>query len=482
VGFTGLRKLADYNAMGTLMKAKIRGIYSTALTKMLLDNGFEIVQPSLTVKNRFGLPDNSAPPDIKIKDRYDLQGVRVLGTSDVVNAFQFILHSAFEDALTRKWRVTIDGIYNGKPIESDEDIVYVDISGNVIGRLPKHELAIAEDKPLLVQVERRRIGTKQPILTTKLKIVGTYAILAQNSRVGVSLRIRDLNKRAELYALAKTLALEGWGIIWREPSANQSRAVLENEVAELAEKVKILNEKATHTEAPALLIEGLGFMDVEFPYFSKKSLDKLRASVAQTLDGHHFYKCCGGNVSAALEMAEKLLEKEQNRNEVEESFKKQTLCEFPEEGSLVDVEHVKLSGLVFHLGQATIESLNGKQIKYSRIIQSDGFYDGLGVKKEAGDKAESETKIGEWCITTKYFSNNGEWKGTYINLNTPVEVYPKAIRYADLEVDVCILPDGTNKILDLEKLEKALEKGYISGKLFGMIKEKAKEITEGKVA
>ena len=176
-------------------------------------------------------------------------------------------------------------------------------------------------------------------------------------------------------------------------------------------------------------------------------------------------------------MAEKLLEKGQDRNEVEESFKERVLYEFPEEGSLVDVEHVKLSGLVFRLGQATIESLDDKQIKYNRIMRSNGFYDGLGVKKEAGDKAVSETKIGEWSITTKYFSNSGEFKGTYINLNTPAEVYPKAIRYVDLEADICVHSDGTVKIVDMEKLEKALEKGFISRKLFEIVKEKVKETT-----
>jgi len=466
------------NAMGALMRAKVRGNYTTALTKLLLENGFEIVQPSLTIKKRFGLLGDSAPPDIKIKDRYDLQGVRVLGTSDAVNAFQSILHSSFEDALTRKWHVSIDGIYNGKAIESDEDTVYVDIGCDVIGRLPKLESVIAKDKPLLVQVERKRIGAKQPILTMNLKIVGNYAILAQNSKVGVSLKIHDLNKRAELYALGKTLAPDGWGIIWRESSANQSRETLGNEITKLFEKVKILNTKAAHADAPTLLIEGSCFMDVEFPWFSKRDLDKLRAFVAPTLDGHHFYKSCGGEVSATLEMAEKLLEKGQSKSEVEKSLKEQLLYKLPEEGSFVDVEHVKLSGIVFHLGEAIIESLSDERIKYSRIIRSDGFYDGLGVKKEAGDKAVSETKIGEWCITTNYISNNGEWKGTYINLNTPVEVYPKAIRYVDLEVDVCILPDGANKILDVEKLEEALEKGYISRKLFETVKEETKRVTK----
>jgi Ribonuclease G/E len=467
--------------MRTLAKAKIRGIYSTALTKMFLDNGFEIAQPSLTIKKRFELSDSLVLPDVKIKDRYDLQGVRVLGTSDAVTAVQTTLHSTFEDASTRKWHISVDGIYLGKAIESDEDTVYVDIGGGVVGRLPKHEFAIAEDKPLFVQVERKRIGAKQPILTTTLKIVGNYAILVENSKVGVSLKIRDLNKRAELYALGKTLAPEEWGIIWREPSANQSKETLENEITNLAGKVGILTEGSRRAEVPSLLIEGSEFMDVEFPSSSKRSLDKLRASVTPTLDRHHFYKSCGGKVSATLEMAEELLEKGQDRSNVEDAFKEQVLCEFPEEGSLVDVEHVKLSGFVFHLGQATIESLGDEQIKYSRIMRSNGFYDGLDVMKEVGDKAISETKTGEWCITTKYFSNNGEWKGTYINLNTPIEVYPKTIRYVDLEVDVCNLPDGTSKILDMEKLEKALEKGYISRKLFEKIKEKAKEITESNV-
>jgi Ribonuclease G/E len=310
-----------------------------------------------------------------------------------------------------------------------------------------------------------------------LKIVGNYAILAQNSKVGVSLKIRDLNKRAELYALGKFIAPNGWGIIWRETAANQPREALEKEIRMLTSKVETLKEKMTSsTETPQLLVDGLYFMDVEFPYFSKKSLDKLRASATPTLDGHHFYKSCGGKVSSALEMAERLLEEGKAQEDIEKSFKEQILYEFPEEGSVVDIEHVKVSGAVFHLGQATIEAINENELKYKRVMRSNGFYDGLGVKKEAGDIALSEAKLGEWCITTKYFSSNGELKGTYVNLNTPVEIYPHAIRYVDLEVDVCIKPNGAVQVLDLEKLEKALEKGFISKGLFEIVKEKAHEI------
>ena len=461
-----------------MWKAKVRGIYSTALTKLLLENDFEIVQPSPTIKQRYCLQENSALPDIKIKDRYDLQGVRVLGTSNAVKAFQSILHLAFEDVLTRKWRVSVDGIYKGEVVDEDEDAIYVNIGNEVVGKLPKSEAQDKNTKHLIVQVERRRIGWKYPVLTTQLKVVGNFAILAQNSKVGVSLKIRDSNKRVELYAFGEELAPDGWGIIWRAPSANQTKEILKNEIATLVEKVKILNEKAISAEAPTLLIEGLNFVDVEFPSNSKRKLDELRASSTPTLSGHHFYKSCGGKVSAVLEMAEKLLEKGQDRSTVEELFKEQILYMFPEAGSLVNVEHVKLSGLVLHLGQATVESLDDGQINYSRTMRSDGFYDGLGVVKEVGDKAVSETKMGKWCITTRYFSRDGKLKGTYINLNTPVEVYPNAIRYVDLEVDICIRPDGTVKVLDMERLEKALENQVISQRLFAKVTEIVQQILE----
>ncbi|MGQ9530256.1 MAG: DUF402 domain-containing protein [Candidatus Bathycorpusculaceae bacterium] len=459
-----------------IFKANVRGIYTTSLTKLLLENGFQIVQPSLAIKKRFSLLENQNPPDIKIKDRYDLQGIRVLGTSEALEKLQSIFHSNFLDVITRRWHISVDGIYKGKVAGSDAYGVYVDIGNGIIGKVPKSEISSINGEQVAVQVERRRIGAKQPPLTTSLKIVGNYAILAKDSRVGVSLKIRDFNRRAELYALGKALSPEGWGIIWRETAANRTREELESEIRMLAGKVEALKEKMFSAEVPKLLVDGLYFMDVEFPFFSKRDMDLLRASVTPTLDGHHFYKSCGGTVSSALEMAEKILERGEERTIVEKSFREQILYEFPGEGSVVEIEHVKLSGTVFHLGQATIESINDKELKYKRIMRSNGFYDGLSVTKDAGDIAISETKLGEWHITTKYFSANGELKGTYVNLNTPVEVYPNSIRYVDLEVDVCIQPNGAAKVLDMEKLERALEGGFISTKLFETVKEKVNEI------
>jgi len=205
---------------------------------------------------------------------------------------------------------------------------------------------------------------------------------------------------------------------------------------------------------------------------------RFAGNVAVTLNGHHYYKACGGKVSSALEMAEKLLEKGKPLEEVESLFKETIEREYPLEGSPIKIEHVKLSGKVLSLGKGIIEEINGEKIRFRRIFHKPGIYDGLGTRKEPGDTAITNVKIGDWILETSYYSRNGAYKGTYINLNTPVELYPYGIRYVDLEVDVCILPNNVAKIVDEDKLWKAVEKGLITKKLANFVIEKARKIVD----
>ncbi|MEM2092669.1 MAG: DUF402 domain-containing protein [Candidatus Bathyarchaeia archaeon] len=425
---------------------------------------------------RFSIQENNEPPDINIKDRRDLQGVVALGSSDAIFHFKSVLQNELEDVLIREWGISVDGVYKGRIVSRDENNVYVDL-GEAIGALPKYEDPGMDQKEVVVQVERRGIGKKIPVLTTKIKFIGECAIMVPGGKIGVSLKIRDVNKRLELIALGRSLRIDDWGIIWREAAALKSKEALELEVLRLVEKSKILSERTSSASAPALLVEGLRFANVEFPASSKHALDRLRSTVTPTLNGHHFYKSCGGPVSAALEMAERLLEKGQSRDEICDLFRRHIESMFPTVGFSVHVEHVKPSGAIFHLGQATIEALNADGIRYSRIMRANGVYDGLGVNKEKGDRAVSDVKFGEWYIVTSYFSSEDVWKGAYVNINTPVELYPKVIRYVDLEVDVCIRPDGDVKLLDMEKLEKAYRRGIVGDKLIGRVKETLNMVT-----
>ncbi|MDH5438062.1 MAG: ribonuclease E/G [Candidatus Bathyarchaeota archaeon] len=463
-----------------LANARIRGIYSTALTKLFLDHGFDIVQPSITTRERFGLKDCDESPDLDVYDRRDRQGVQAFGRAELINTFCSILQSCLDDVIVRRWAVTADGIYKGliKDVDPTTQSFLVDV-GSAVGRIVDEEVLDPELRQIVVQVERRRVGAKEPVLTTKLKIPGRYAILTPERQVKVSLKIRDSKVRSRLLKLGEELIPPDWGVLWRTAAADQSADVLREEITRLTREGRDVRERAESMEAPATLWEGGSHMNVEFPSLSKKKLDEFRRCVTPTMDGHHYYKAFGRRVSSALDMAEKLLEKGCSLKEVEDRFRQTIEAEFPIVGSVIGMEHVKLDGKVFHLGEALVEAFDRNQLslRLSRVFEREGVYDGLGTPKEPGDRAVTEAKVGDWHFKTQYFSRDGRYKGTYINFNTPIELYPRGIRYVDLEVDVCVWPNGTVRRLDEEKLKNAVGEGLVTEKLVRIAKEKLREVT-----
>jgi len=462
------------------LKARVRGVYTTALTKLLLDHGFDIVQVSETTKQRFMLKEDDSSPDLDIYDRRNRQGVKALGKADPVTKFISLLQSLLEDVVVRKWSVTVDGIYKGilKEVNAATHMVFVDI-GPAVGVLQGTEISsYTTEQQLLVQIERWQLGSRQPMLTTEIKIPGTNAILIPGRQVKISRKIMDWQTRTQLRQLGEELATDSWGVLWRTSAANQSSDLLRNEVSTLVEKAEGIMQRAEQVEAPATLLEGAYFVNAEFPALSKKRLDDVRKTVAPTIDGHHHYKASGYKVSTALDMAERLLEKGYSRADVNDLLKQTIETEFPNVDSWIKIEHVKLDGKVFHLGPALVEAFDQDKglIRFRRVFKRPGVYDGLKTLKEPDDYAVTEAKMDEWHFKTQYFSKEGQLKGTYINLNTPMELYPYAIRYIDLEADVCIWPDGRVETLDMEKLEEALKKGLVTEKLVAIVKEKISEI------
>ncbi len=459
-------------------KARVRGIYSTAMTKLLLDNGFEIAQASPTIRERFNLDENMKSPDVDIYDRRNRQGVHATGTDKCLKALKTLLTQNLTDAVFRQQPFPIDGIYKGatKPAEETERFVPVDI-GSTVGRLPKNETDANAPSNIVVQIQKKHTSRK-PLLSTEINIPGKYAVLLAERKIKVSLRIRDFEKRKSLIELGNKIASSSYGIIWRTAAADQPEKVLESEINHLAKTREEVLKKAEDKKAPALLWGPQYYMNVEFPALSKSSLDKIRSQVAQTIKGHHYYKACGKSVSIGLDMAEKILETTASAEEVQRLFQDTIEANFPIEGTSVSIEHVKPDGNVFHLGKALVEKLAGNGLRYCRVFKNEGVYDNLNTPKEPGDRAVTDAKIGSWHYTTRYFSRNGVYKGAHINLNTPLELYPRWIRYVDLEVDVCALPDGSVRAVDEDELEEAVAEGFISQKLATIVKGKLKEILE----
>lgn len=427
-------------------------------------------------EERFGVKENLDSYDLDVFDRQDQQGIHVLGKAEAVDKFYSLLGDRLPDVVLRRWNIAVNGIYKGliKDIDEERGFTFVNI-GQATGRLKIRRDQKLESDEIIVQVQRRSLVARKPILSLDITIPGEYSILTTKRQTKISRKIRKQDSRDRLHRLGESLDLDG-GIIWRTTASNKPNDVLRCEVARQLEKRRLIIEAADKSKAPTLIWGETYFMDVEFPADSKKKLDEIRSSVIPTIKDHHFYKTCGGRVSSAVDMAERLLLKGGTPLEVEESFKKVVENEFPIEGSKIEIEHVKLDGRIFYLGMAEIEVFNNDSFKYRRWFKGDGVYNGLGTPKEEDDHAETETMIGGWYLKTKYFSKNGQFKGMYINLNTPVELYPSKIRYMDLEVDISIKPDGETRILDEEELQEKVKEGYIMQSLAEKTETKVKNI------
>ena len=78
---------------------KVRGIYTTALTRLLLDAGHRIADPSPETRQRFALGSTPQIPDLLMKDRENHQGVDIIGEADGVSQILRVAREKLLDAV-----------------------------------------------------------------------------------------------------------------------------------------------------------------------------------------------------------------------------------------------------------------------------------------------------------------------------------------------------------------------------------------------
>ncbi len=460
-----------------MIKARIRGIYSESLTQIMLQNHFEIVQPTAEIASRFGLPYSADLPDVDIWDRSDLQGVVAISYESTLRRLIDVLRKRLGDVIARTPLVAKSSIYKGYVEERDEKTgqVRVDL-GTVSGVL--FDSSLSEGSEVLVQVQAHDYGLKAPILSSNVTIPGRAAILIPEPVIRLSAKIRDSRVRNSLIHLGKQLRekMGGWGILWRTHAENLSEQELRDEIEDLLDIAQDVRTKFEQMKGAGLILEGKSNADIEFPAEVKSFLDRLRSNLRPTIEHHHFYKSAG--YSSLVELAELVIEERPNEADYFVSkINKVISRRLPRANDEISIEHVKLDGraIVLSRGQVVEATPNAFLVKRQfrhvnrklRIVPE--FSPIVKATNCNGDYALTRIIPGSTTLCTEYYSETGALKGTYINVNTGVEVYPSntqapaRVRYIDLEIDVIWLPErGIVKIVDQHLLNRAVERGYIS--------------------
>jgi hypothetical protein len=448
---------------------KVRGIYSTALTKFFIDNGIEVVDPSETVNERFDLNCESNSADVLVYDKEDMNGITVNGSGS--ERIATILQSYFYDTAVKK--IETGAIYAGriKRIDTRQNNLYVDLGNGEEGILSLHDYwgFLREGEKLLVQVKGMVRGMK--LLSTKLRLFGENTILIKDGFTKVSKHIRNQAERQRLTRIAGSVKIEGWGILWKSHATGKTDAELVTEINKLAEKEKALKAEFNDS-GPRMLESGTSMHIIDFGSLSKQGLDKLRSSVTLTIPGHHFLK--SGGYTVLTDFAEAL---EKPDEFVVARINSVLKADGPRPGMTYEIVHKKPGSrdLTF---RGTVEESSEDKIVIRRKLVPGGRLDGIGASINDGDYALTTFRPNSWYVVHKYFGKDGFKKGVYVNINTPVEVYPRFARYIDLEVDVVERNDKL-ELIDVEKLQHISAAGIVKKELADRALEVANHILKG---
>ena len=438
------------------MTVRVRGIYATALTALLDD----VVQASPPIRERFDADFAVEPAAASVETTDDRQGVTVSGAPDRVAGAVDRLRGVGVDALAWDADLPLGGVYAGELVEELRGGAVVDC-GDGKGFLPysETERRVETGDRLRVQVAEPAPpwSDDRPLLSTTVRAPGHLLELVRGGRAGGV-------GAPELADLVPTDSPDGWGTDWGRDSDDADLDALDEALARAGERAAAIDEGLAAgpavEEAPAAYWTGLDTAFVWFGRESRFALDEHRRGVTATMPGHHRTKAADRSASAAVDFVEAVCPDAGGNDDF--PFDAVTRQFGPTEGDTVRIDHGKPDGRRIVLGNAEVVDRDPDgTVRVERELSSAGTYDGLGTERRPGDVAVTKLTEGKWWYPTVYRSADGEPRGTYVNVCTPVEVFPDAVRYVDLHVDVVKRPDGTVERVDDEELAAAVAAGEV---------------------
>ncbi|MFB6300442.1 MAG: DUF402 domain-containing protein [Halobacteriales archaeon] len=459
-------------------QVRIRGIYATALTEYL-QGTVDPVQASPPIRRRFDADFPIQEYDARITDTADRQGVGVIGEPTVVERLRNRLTDIGIDTLAWTDPTPKGAIFTGEITGTLGSGAVVDL-GPREGFLPFDAIEdhVVKGDTVRVQIHEPAPlwGDDRPVVGGDIRVTGGIAGLVRGAD-GPTAAVPDTERATELVRTTELLSVDvpdGWAVRWQRGAADADIETLETALERMADRAATVDTALETDEHPT----PIATVWLWFGRASRFAFDSIRRSVTTTMAGHHRIKAGGQGSSAAVDFVEALCDIDPDPNDDEENFPIDVvLGQFgPAVGDEVRLEHGKPDGRRFSLGRGVVtDRTDDGRITVEREMSGRGSYDALDVPRESGDIAVTKLKEGRWWYPTVYRDADGGTKGTYVNICTPVELFPRAAVYVDLHIDVIRHADGTVERVDDDELTEAVDAGHISPELA----EKARTVATG---
>ena len=452
-------------------RVRLRGIYTTALTRLLLEAGHDVVDASPPIRRRFDESFPTAPPDVDVDTTDGRLGVGIAGDPDAVASVREPIADVGIDAIAWSDPTPPGAVLDGTVTETLGGGAVVSLAvegGRREGYLPYGDIDARIDDGDHVRVQVRESAAPwarhRPELDATLRAGGELVTLEPGS--GTRVDARDDEAARELAGMTDLLGLEapdGWRTVWSGAAVDADMDALEaglEAAVTAAERLETavgetgVIEPGAASDAPVATPTAGAW--VRFGRECRFALDDVRREVTTTMPGHHRIKAGSADASAGVDLAEALADPDPDAG-----FPFTTVREVfgPVEGDAVRIRHGKPDGRVITLGKGEVTAVDETGITVERSMTPGGSYDELGVPREAGDVAVTKLQEGRWWYPTTYRGDDGTVKGTYVNVCTPVELFPDAASYVDLHVDVVKHADGTVERVDDDVLDDSVADG-----------------------
>ncbi|MFB6255729.1 MAG: DUF402 domain-containing protein [Haloplanus sp.] len=448
------------------MNVRCRGIYTTALTRRFLDAGHDVVSASDPIRDRFDADFGTDPHDVTVETTNDRQGVGVTGTPDAVS------RAVEELALTRDvfaWASPAprDAVFDARVTETLGSGAVCDL-GDAEGFLPfgniDAHVDVGDDVRVQVSESAAPWTDRRPVLDGVVRAPAAPATLVRGES-GVTVDTSDGEAGRELAGMTDLLGTDppdGWGLVWADAATEAGMGALEAALERATDRAETLDAALDTPVGPVRrLVAPAATTWVWFGREARFALDEDRRAVTATMTGHHRVKAASTEASRAVDFVEAL-----GSHDDDFDFEAVTDTFGPIAGDHVRLDHGKPDGRRIVLGRAEVTDRDADgTLTLRREMTAGGTYDALGVDREAGDVAITKVREGRWWYPTVYRDDDGERKGTYVNVCTPVECFPDAVRYVDLHVDVVKGPSGEVRRVDDDELDDAVAAGQVSASL-----------------
>ena len=462
------------------VRARVRGIYATAISKILYDNGVELVDVSEQIARRLGIDQRRGEPaDVTVKtDESDPSKLLVLGFPESVSAVGNILVRNIPDALVLKPKVGLYAAFKTKIIRKTNRECIVE---SPIGEaLLVDESDCNPGKVVCVTVVKTPIRpSERLVVSSRVRVVGKYAIVGRGSRVSFSGFIRNKPRITELLNISTQYIRKGYSIRWRSNADEASLENIMNEIPQLIELLHKIEEKLSNAQPLEIIYTGEHMLFLELTYSSKQYLDNIRSRVLPTAPFHHALRAIENSYEGVVDLIDTFAEYI-DKSDLEKWIREWIMKRLEYKKDL-RIYHKSLYKKDVLLGEGIIENTAADKSKLrliiKRLIRGKGTYDGLNIPKEPGDIAFTHITEGKWYVVHSYYSSDMlNQKGLYININTPPEVLPNgSITYLDLGVDIIKDSKGC-RLIDTEEFRKLLIDGITTEDVIAKVAKAVDEI------